>query len=274
MTIGSSVKALCLCSLLLLGGCLAVGTRPDHAQPVPEQDQYSLQSGKAISGTGCEFSYRLYAPVTPTTGTHVIFGHGFLRDQNKLIGAGRALANAGIPTATLDFCNMRPWNGNHLKNAADMQQLVELIGAQDDVIYAGFSAGALAALLAADEKTRAVLTLDLVDQGALGLSAAQQLPVPLIGLHGPAHRCNADNNGLSVYEAALEAAPEKQRQSHLIANASHCEFESPSNWLCETACGDSDPQTTNNNTRQHILDRSVELLRPYLSILPNRESNP
>ena len=93
----------------------------------------------------------------------------FLRDQDNLVGLSRALANHGIQVVTLDFCNMRLWNGNHESNGLDMRALAQKLRMSDNIIYGGFSAGALAAVLAADDDTRAILALDLVDQNDLGL---------------------------------------------------------------------------------------------------------
>jgi len=267
MKLGNYVKTTSLLCLLILGGCVSASKRQDLAQPVAEQDVYTVVESTGVSDSGCDFGYRHYLPLRPSTSTTIILGHGFLRNQDTLINISRAFANEGIPVATLNFCNMRLWNGNHVKNAADMRLLANSLEAMDDVIFAGFSAGALAALLAADEQTRAVLTLDLVDQSGLGLTAAQQLNVPLLGLHGPSHRCNAKNNGLDVFATSRDSHDEVATQSELVPDASHCEFESPSNWLCERACGDSASDLINEQTRQTVMRRAIDRIRPYTTAL-------
>ncbi len=259
------LRTACLLSLLFLGGCALGGTQKNLAQPIAKQDTYTLAENSGVSTSGCRFDFRQYIPQRPSTATTIILGHGFLRDQNNLIHISRALANEGIPVATLNFCNMRLWNGHHRRNAQDMRSLATSLGVQDNVIFGGFSAGALAALLAADEKTRAILTLDLVDQAGLGLAAAEHLTVPLIGFHGPPHRCNANNNGLIVFAASRAPTGEARPTSQPISNASHCEFESPSNWLCERACGDSASAEDNEETRQTVISLAVERVRPYLT---------
>jgi len=267
MKLVNHVSIASLFCLMTLGACVSASKRQELAQPVVEKDIYTLKESTDVSSSGCNFEYRHYIPLRPTTHTTIILGHGFLRNQDTLINLSRAFANEGIPIATLNFCNMRLWNGNHVKNAADMRSLAHSLDTIDDVIFAGFSAGALAALLAADEQTQAVLTLDLVDQSGLGLAAAQQLNVPMLGLHGPPHRCNANNNGLDVFAASQDSLHAITTRSELIPNASHCEFESPSNWLCERACGDSASDPVNEHTRQTIMRMAIDQIRPYTTPL-------
>lgn len=254
----------CILATLIASGCLTLGGSSSRAQPRAEIDQYTLSEQVAVSSTGCHYRYRLYSPARVKSQTNVILGHGFLRDQNNLVDMARALANHGIPVVTLNFCNMRPWNGHHQQNAVDMQDIAKKIGVDNDVIYAGFSAGALAAVLAADDQTRAILALDLVDQKNLGLNAINQLNTPLVGLAGDNSSCNADGRG-----AALFSARENTKLSTLTQQkgASHCEFESPSNWLCELACGDDDSAAVSAATRHSIIQQTIKSIVPFLSPL-------
>ena len=252
----------CLLPLLLAGGCLSLGAGNTGALPRAEHDNYTLQESAARSPAGCQFDYRIYQPAQTTTSTTIVIGHGFLRDQDNMIGLSRALANRGIPAVTLDFCNMRPWNGHHQRNAQDMAHLANLLGRSDNIIYAGFSAGALAALLAADDSTRAILALDLVDQDNLGRDAIEQLTAPLIGLAGPPSACNANNQAEDIFSMRND----RQLESlSIVAGASHCEFESPSNWLCEVACGDDDSEQADTMQRSAIIKRSINAVLPFLA---------
>ena len=246
--------------LALLSACISLGGQ-SVAVPRADIDSYVLIEESQRSVTGCTFDYRLYQPVNPQTQTSIMLGHGFLRDQDNLVGLSRALANHGIPVITLNFCNMRLWNGNHESNGLDMRALAQKLGLSDDIIYGGFSAGALAAVLAADVDTRAILALDLVDQNDLGLNAIGALRTPLIGISGPASSCNANGNG-----AALFTSRAQQSLSDLITidGASHCEFESPSNWLCEIACGDEDNKQDDERERADIIETTIDSLSPYL----------
>ena len=84
----------------------------------------------------------------------------------------RHIATWGLDVATLDFRHSRLWAGHHDQNAADMVALVRHLNAKR-VIYAGFSAGGLSALLAAasDPASIGYLGLDTVDDGS-GAKAA------------------------------------------------------------------------------------------------------
>lgn len=239
------------------------------ASPRAESDSYQLLEQSTTSASGCKYQYRIYQPTLPSTSTSVILGHGFLRDQDNMIGLSRAMANRGIRVVTLDFCNMRPWNGHHRRNAQDMRDLSRKLNLADDIVYAGFSAGALAAVLAADNDTRAIVALDLVDQAKLGQQAISKLKTPLIGLSGPPSSCNAYSSGKALFSERTNAA-----FSHLdkVAEATHCDFESPTNWLCEVACGNQDDVTTAQSRRKSIIEKTVNSLLPYLSVLHSDNS--
>lgn len=175
--------------------------------------------------------YTRYRPADARSGDLVVLGHGFLRGEARMAGLAVALAEAGIPTVTLDFCNDRLWNGNHIRNGLDMMGLADTLGARR-VVYAGFSAGALAALVAGrnDPRTLGVVALDLVDADGLGARLAAGLDRPLIGLVGAPSSCNARNNGLGVYAVSQQAVVQH------FPGADHCDFESDTDWLCRVFC--------------------------------------
>jgi len=93
--------------------------------------------------------------------------------------------------------------------------------------------------------------------------------VPLIGLSGPASGCNANNQSNPVFSARND---EQLEQLSIIPGASHCEFESPTNWLCDLLCGDDDTQHSDNMQRMNIIDKSIEAVTPFLS--PPVEAQP
>jgi pimeloyl-ACP methyl ester carboxylesterase len=193
--------------------------------------------GRIASSTGCALKYSTFAPANPAGASTdwVILAHGFLRSQARMRDLATRMAQDGLYVATLDFCNQKPWAGRHVQNSHDMLALAHHLGARR-VVYAGFSAGGLAALLAAreDRRTVGVLTLDLVDAGGLGLGAARALDKPLLAIAGEPANCNAEGNGAAVYAASRVARVER------IAGASHCDFESPTDGLCELVCADPD----------------------------------
>lgn len=129
------------------------------------------------------------------------------------------------------------------------------------VVYAGFSAGGLAALVAAqaDPRTLGVLTLDLVDAQALGQRLAPELKCPVIGLFGEAAACNAENHDVATLLAAPHAHIER------IAGASHCNFEAPTNWLCRALCEPDIADVSGAALRRAaILQRAVAVVRGFL----------
>jgi pimeloyl-ACP methyl ester carboxylesterase len=189
----------------------------------------------------------------------VILAHGFLRNQGRMAGLARALAYHGIPAVTLNLCNSRPWDGRPIRNGLDMIAVARRIGAKS-VVYAGFSAGGLAALVAGrlDRQALGVLTLDLVDNGGIGTGMARALDRPLIGLAGDPAACNARNNGIGVFATAPRA------RLTPIAGASHCDFESPTDWLCESLC--TGVNNGSQGRRQAIIAMSVAAVSDLIGL--------
>jgi len=202
--------------------------------PIPQG--ISVKEGTLTSRFGCTFGYRLYQPGEPASDHLVIIGHGFLRSQDQMTGLAVAAAAAGMPAATIDYCNSRPWRGGHRRNADDMIRLADVLEAPQ-VVYAGFSAGALSAVVAArnDPRASGVLALDLVDTQQIGRRAVRGLDMPLIGLQGELTNCNARGNGEVVFRIAPKARLQR------IEGAGHCDFEAPSDPLCRLVCQDPTP---------------------------------
>lgn len=234
---------LCICTLLL--GCQGLApsaTRTNERSRVeaPDAPRPRVHSDAAPSSTGCRLRYDVYSPVgTPVDG-RVVLGHGFMRSKERMAGLAESLAAAGIETVSMDFCNTRLWDGKHVQNGLDMARLGGHLGGER-IVYAGFSAGGLAALVAAHNDPHAigVLTLDLVDADAIGRQAAAALDVPIVAFFGDPSSCNAANNGLAAVAVAREANVKQ------FAGASHCDFESPTDWLCRAVCesqGGNGPQ--------------------------------
>ena len=123
-----------------------------------------------------------------------------------------------------------------------------------------FSAEGLSSLLAADEPgVVGFVVLDPFDRSVsgeaerLGLAAADCAPRP--GCCVPPSRCNAE----AVAAPWGTALPALWRDEP-IAGASHCEFESPTRWLCRRACGDADPARP-QRVRPGLLDAAARRLR-------------
>ncbi|MCF7978272.1 MAG: hypothetical protein K9L82_09680 [Chromatiaceae bacterium] len=126
------------------------------------------------------------------------------------------------------------------------------------VIYAGFSAGALAALVAArnDPHALGAVTLDLVDAEGIGEKAARDLDKPLIGLAGESTNCNANDNARAVFASTSWARVTR------IAGAGHCDFEAPTDDLCELVCTDPDQAGVERTAelREYILSQTLQAI--------------
>jgi len=255
-----------LCSALI--GCNRVlidGADSGNRQALRERSggvhwALEIEGGSVFSDTGCELDYRLYLPPRKAADGIVILAHGFMRAKEHMDGLARALAEAGIATATVDFCNARLWNGRHAQNGRDMVALARSLGKRP-VVYAGFSAGALAALFAAreDASARGVLALDLVDEGRQGLRTARLLDKPLLGLRGEPSACNAQGNGTSIFSEG------RLGEAELVEGAGHCDFESPTSWFCELVCGRTAESTS---LRREIIARAVSAVTELLGTRP------
>jgi dienelactone hydrolase len=254
---------LLLLALFVLTGCssLPAGNAETPAPPLglPET---TLTRGSLTSKTGCRLSYTLFQPLGTRKGGDanaiVIIGHGFLRSQRHMRDLAQAIASAGIPVATLDFCNMHLWSSRHQQNGYDMVALARWLAPKvgtSRTVYVGFSAGGLAALIAARNDPRAlgVVTLDLVDTQGLGVRSAMGLDKPLIGLAGEPANCNADGHGSAVFAVSAQATLKR------IPGAGHCDFEAPTDRLCELLCkapkgfAARSTDASNDTPRRHII---------------------
>lgn len=236
--------------LLMPSGCAWLNPPPHPA----EQDGVRISDQRMVLSGGPPLDYRRYQPAALSPIREhiwIILAHGFLRNQRHMRDLALALAQAGFQVATLNARHDSLFSGAHVKHSRDMIRLADQLQA-DERIYAGFSAGGLAALLAAraDPQTIGVLTLDLVDSQYLGQQAATGLNVPLIALAGAPSNCNANQNAAPVYQRA------SQVRLTTFPSARHCDFESPSDWLCELIC-DQPSLASLTNPRAAILEHSV-----------------
>jgi pimeloyl-ACP methyl ester carboxylesterase len=198
--------------------------------------------GSIPSAYGCTLEYRVYEPEgwegqsrAPT----VILAHGFMRDLSAMQGWAEHWATHGVRTVVVSFCNSSWLNGRHDRNAEDLVAVARAVSGEDPdapVIYAGFSAGGLAALLAAEADTRAIayLGLDAVDSGDLAADAVDSnragLPQRSLFLFGEPSSCNADGNMVPVARRTAAAVVR-------VPYATHCDFENPYDPRCARLCG-------------------------------------
>jgi pimeloyl-ACP methyl ester carboxylesterase len=207
-----------------------------------------VAEGYLRSSFGCELRYELHLPAEWDGGTTVLLAHGFLRDLRTMRGWAAHLSSHGVATAVVSLCNSTPFAGRHDRNAVDLRALADLLQPADGaVLYAGFSAGGLAALLAAvdDPRTVAFLGLDAVDSGGLA-ARSTGLAAPALFLLAEPGACNAEGNMAPV------AATIASARSIRIPFATHCHFEDPYALLCERLCGRVEPREAADAIRTTI----------------------
>jgi alpha-beta hydrolase superfamily lysophospholipase len=183
----------------------------------------------------------LYLPAAdaPPRGA-VVLAHGFTRNRATLAGHAAALAAQGVIAAVPDL----PYATDSRANARVLADLVRWLrsGTQTPavarVVLVGFSAGGLAALLAADAPgVVGYVGLDPFDRpGGVGRDKAAQLRVPARLIRAPSSACNA----FAIAEPWVRALRALE-EDRVVEGASHCDFESPTDRLCQWICGATDP---------------------------------
>jgi pimeloyl-ACP methyl ester carboxylesterase len=206
----------------------------------------------------------VYPAAGPLRGA-AILSHGFTRSRRTLAGHAQALADTGVLVltpglpCTFDFrCNARA-----LSVMVGALRAGGTFGAPAErVMLVGFSAGGLSSLLAADTPgVVGYVGLDPFDRAMsgeterLGLAAAGRLSTEALLLRAPPSSCNAE----AVAAPWATALPMLWRDE-LITGASHCDFESPTDWMCRLACGDTDP-ARQERVRQGLLDAAARWMR-------------
>ena len=193
---------------------------------------FTVEKGSHAGLYGCTVTYEVYRPAEPRTGTLVVLGHGFASNLKAMRGWAARWASFGVPTAVLSFCNTTVFAGRHDRNAEDMVALARALH-DGPVLYAGFSAGGLAAYLASgsDPRASACLGLDAADSGGLALAKKADFRVPALFLMGEPSACNAKNN-------MIAAIPAREGVRALrLRNAVHGHFQDPYDPLPESVCG-------------------------------------
>ena len=233
-----------------------------------EQSQPALvEAGEIKSAHGCRVEYERYRPLRKTVSTEVILAHGFMRKLNNMRGWARHWQQQGIPTTLVSLCNSSWLNGHHQKNADDMQALRRELGIAT-VVYAGFSAGGLAAYLAVAQDAAAVgyLGLDSVDSDDLAISTTDPLTVPALFLTGEPSACNAWGNFKPVFQRW------RQYRVSQLSGATHCHFEMPYDKRCGWLCGKVEEDIT-RQIQSNIRKQATDWLRQLLNMAPRETSD-
>jgi dienelactone hydrolase len=205
----------------------------------------------------------VYRPAGTPRGA-VVLSHGFTRSRSTLGGHAAALAEAGMVAVTPDL----PFTFDFHANARGLADLVAWLRAGsaqapavERVVLVGFSAGGLSSLLAATTPgVVGYIGLDPFDRtlpddgGALGRAAAPGVTTEALLLRAPPSRCNAD-----AVAAPWATLLPMLVSDEVLAGASHCDFESPTDWVCRLACGAPDPAR-----QQRVREVLLEAARRWL----------
>lgn len=224
-------------------------------------DAFVSQDTDTWSVPGCDAEVVRFTPDTPVDpALVVVLTHGFSRTKENMAGLAELLASHGLPVITPDLCHLSFLDTDHPQNGRDLQALAAETGAAR-VIYAGFSAGGLASVLAASEDPAAigVVGLDPVDAGGLGLDAVAGLDVPLWAVFGTPGDCNSDGNG-------LDWVADDQRLR--ISEAEHCDFESPTDRLCTGFCSVPNPDFADTAIQGAIFGLSIAAIAGVAGVEP------
>lgn len=242
---------------------MAVAAAPSAPSRVQPSAQSQVQT-QVHDLDGHRVTLDVYPSAGPLRGA-AILSHGFTRSRRTLAGHAQALADAGVLTLTPDL----PCTFGFRCNARALAALVGVLRAGgtfgapvERVMLVGFSAGGLSSLLAAHTPgVVGYVGLDPFDRTLpdeaerLGLAAATRLRTEALLLRAPPSRCNAE----AVAAPWATALPALWRDE-LIAGASHCDFESPTDWMCRLACGDTDP-SRQQRVRQGLLEAASRWMR-------------
>jgi dienelactone hydrolase len=231
------------------------------ALPASAQPMASSVHTESAHLDGWDVRVDVYEPATPARGVAII-AHGFMRDRSRHRALGEDLAEAGIVAVIPDL----PHIMDHWGNGAALAELADKLanGAlglppveRSTLVLIGTSAGGLAAVVAAAKLPGLAgwIGLDPVDRTGTGTSAAARVTSPAVLLLGGASLCNLFGCG-----RAIGRALPRLLRSEKLKDASHCDFEEPTNRFCELMCGASSPNMQ-SRVRDETVSAVVEMLR-------------
>ena len=214
----------------------------------------STETGN-LSVTDCNMNFTVYSPSIENPPV-VILGHGFARGPGTMTGWADHLASWGVKVLLPTLCHYNILAGvDHEKNGLNMVELGQSYGA-NEVIYAGHSAGGLAAIIAAslDINNLGVLGLDATDTEGIpgvddfiGQQYASSVTSTAFSVRGEPSSCNSDGNGLDLFEMMPNSYKAK------VDEADHCDFEYPTNFGCEVNCENSQSTMSDEEIRSLIV---------------------
>jgi pimeloyl-ACP methyl ester carboxylesterase len=222
----------------------------------------------------------------------VILAHGFMRSRDDMTGHAKEFATAGFQVLVPQLLHSRIslFNPDAVDHELNGKNLVELAHqaipnrSQRKVIYAGQSAGGLAAIVAASTSALeshgggsgvignpnvvGLLGLDAVDtDDGIGTKAIVHVPdeTTTALLYGRSSACNSRNNILPVFEwlkRKRAASPSEGVRIEHFPGADHCDFENPTSMMMTVMCRSSpfDWRRDHSATTLEITDRAKDAL--------------
>ena len=192
-----------------------------------------------VDVTNClDMAYTVYTPYADDPPT-IVLGHGFARGPETMTGWAAHFSSWGFEVLLPKLCHYNIFSGvDHAMNGQNLTELVSSHGATK-VIYAGHSAGGLASVIAAsiDLNALGVVGLDTTDTDGipgvpdlLGQQYAGNMISPGFLIMGEPSSCNAENNSLDLFRIM------DGHHAIRVTEADHCDFENPTDWVCESQC--------------------------------------
>lgn len=186
----------------------------------------------------CTMGYTVTSPTDVDDAPTVILAHGFQGNRASMADWAAHYASWGLVVVTPDLCHATIVDADHAQNGIDLVALADHLQLAAP-IYAGYSAGGVAAVLAAaqDPDALALVGLDMVDSGGLGADVAASIAIPAHDITAEPAMCNSTANGVPVF-AAIPGA-----QTVRIVEADHCDFQSPPDAFCSLCSGPNPTHT-------------------------------
>jgi len=234
----------------------------DYSQLGP----YSTSSSSATLSASCSADVEISAPTTAGEWPRVILAHGFMRGPDQMSGWADHLASWGLEVVVPSLCHATALDSDHALNGSDMITFNAALGG-GNVIYAGHSAGALAALIASASDSNAVglIALDLTDSDSLGLDHVSRVETRAYAMVGEPSSCNGDGNGVSTV-SAMDGASQVR-----ITDADHCDFENETDWMCTSFCTGTAERFTDEEIHSTLLGTMTAAAMSLSGVDPDAE---
>ena len=190
----------------------------------------------------------------------VILVHGFSRQMDSFYNLAEYFASWGLSVITMNLFHSSIFDNDPIQDAEDIIELSNYFSQGEQVVYVGHSSGEMRTIVFASEDTNAIafLDIDLTDgvyeqTGGeyIGLSYVSSLSIPIWGFFAEPSSCNANGNGLKVYEGTQDD------NALLLVESDHCDFEFPTNFVCTLLCENENENFSEEQIKSVILNLST-----------------